>query len=79
MKRLDFATYTKSDKRSNKIGDKMKMKNQYENEILSKLKALEEEYDLLVYYNNLPSDISANAAEWVKKRTQGKNKTDDRK
>lgn len=50
------------------------MKNQYENEILSKLKALEEEYDRLVYYNNFPSDISANAAEWVKKQISMKNK-----
>ncbi|WP_270424104.1 hypothetical protein [Citrobacter portucalensis] len=55
----------------------MKMKNHYENEILFKLKELEEEYELMVYFNNLPSDISANAAEWVKKRISGKNKTDD--
>lgn len=57
---------------------KMKMKNHYENEILSKLKELEEEYELMLYFNNFPSDISTNAAEWVKKRTSGKNKKDDK-
>ncbi|MHA1025511.1 hypothetical protein [Enterobacter ludwigii] len=45
----------------------MKIKNHYGNEILSKLKELEEEYELMLYFNNFPSDISTNAAEWVKK------------
>jgi len=48
----------------------MNMKNHYENEILSKLKALEEEYELMVYTNNFPLDISTIAAEWVKKEPQ---------
>ncbi|ELY4215794.1 hypothetical protein SMY84_001681 [Cronobacter turicensis] len=57
---------------------KMKMKNHYENEILSKLKALEEEYELMVYTNHFPLDTSTIAAEWVKKRTSKRNKkTDD--
>lgn len=55
----------------------MKMKNHYEDEILSKLKALEEEYELMVYANNLPLDISTIAAEWVKKRVSNRNKKTD--
>jgi hypothetical protein len=56
----------------------MKIKKHYEIEILSKLKALEEEYELMVYTNNFPLDTSTIAAEWVKKRSSKINKkTDD--
>ncbi|MCS5772078.1 hypothetical protein LNN92_06205 [Klebsiella variicola subsp. variicola] len=43
------------------------MKNHYKNEILSKLKALEE-CEQMVYTNNFPLDTSTIAAEWVKKK-----------
>ncbi len=55
----------------------MKTKDHYEDEILSKLKSLEEEYDLMMYFNNLPSDISTISGEWVKRRTSAENKKDD--
>lgn len=35
----------------------MKMKHHYEDEMLSKLKALEEEYELMMYFNSLPCDL----------------------
>lgn len=48
------------------------MKDHYEDEMLSKLKALEEEYELMMYFNNFPSDLSAISDEWVKRRISGK-------
>jgi len=51
----------------------MKMKDHYGDEMLSKLKALEEEYELMMYFNNFPSDLSTISDEWVKRRTSGKN------
>ncbi|URM21530.1 hypothetical protein [Leclercia adecarboxylata] len=50
----------------------MKMKDHYEDEMLSKLKALEEEYELMLYFNNFPSDLSTIANEWVKRRISRK-------
>lgn len=50
----------------------MKMKDHYEDEMLSKLKELEEEYELMMYFNDFPSDLSIISAEWVKIRISGK-------
>jgi hypothetical protein len=50
----------------------MKMKVHYEDEMLSKLKALEEEYELMMYFNNFPSDLLTISDEWVKRRISGK-------
>lgn len=50
----------------------MKMKDHYEDEMLSKLKALEDEYKLMMYFNNFPSDLSTISDEWMKRRTSGK-------
>lgn len=51
----------------------MKMKDHYEDEMLYKLKTLEEEYELMMYFNNFPSDLSTISDEWVKRLTSGKN------
>lgn len=48
------------------------MKDHYEDEVLSKLKALEEEYELMMYSNNFPPDLSTISDEWVKRRISGK-------
>lgn len=48
------------------------MKDHYEDEMLSKLKALEEEYELMMYFNSLPCDLSTILDEWVKRRISGK-------
>lgn len=48
------------------------MKDHYEDEMLSKLKALEEEYELMLYFNNFPSDLSTISNEWVKRRISRK-------
>lgn len=50
----------------------MKMKYHYEGEMLSKLKALEDEYKLMMYFNNFPSDLSTISDEWMKRRISGK-------
>ncbi|CZY59349.1 Uncharacterised protein [Enterobacter ludwigii] len=39
------------------------MKDHYEDEMLSKLKALEEEYELMMYFNDFPSDPSIISVE----------------
>lgn len=49
------------------------MKDHYEDEMLYKLKTLEEEYELMMYFNNFPSDLSTISDEWVKRLTSGKN------
>jgi len=50
----------------------MKMKVHYGDEILSKLKELEEEYELMMCFNNFPLDLSTITDEWVKRRISGK-------
>jgi len=50
----------------------MKTKDHYEDEMLSKLKALEEEYEVMMHFNNCPSDLSTISDEWVKRRISGK-------
>ncbi len=42
----------------------MKVKDNLENEILSNLKRLEEEYDEVMYFNNFPPDMSNVATKW---------------
>jgi hypothetical protein len=43
----------------------MKVKDNLENEILSNLKRLEEEYDEAMYFNNYPPDMSIVATKWL--------------
>ncbi|HGN9067440.1 hypothetical protein [Klebsiella variicola] len=43
----------------------MKVKDNLENEILSNLKRLEEEYDEMMYFNNSPPDMSIVATKWL--------------
>lgn len=44
------------------------MKDYYEDEMLSKLKASEEEYELMMYFNNSPAAPSTISDEWAKRR-----------
>ncbi|MFI3036990.1 hypothetical protein ACH54D_09025 [Atlantibacter hermannii] len=48
----------------------MKMKEHYEDILLSKLKELDDEYDYMVATNNFPPDLSKLATQWVKKKSQ---------
>ncbi|WP_313129287.1 hypothetical protein [Pseudescherichia vulneris] len=43
----------------------MKVKENFENEILSDLKRLEEEYEEMMYFNNFPPDMSIVAEKWM--------------
>ncbi|HAV5985885.1 TPA: hypothetical protein JI276_002857 [Serratia marcescens] len=43
----------------------MKVKDNLENEILSNLKRLEEEYDEVMYFNNSTPDTSIAATKWL--------------
>lgn len=43
----------------------MKVKDNLENEILSNLKRLEEEYDEAMYFNNSPPDMIIVATKWL--------------
>jgi len=43
----------------------MKVKDNLENEILSNIKRLEEEYDEMMYFNNSPPDMNIVATKWL--------------
>ena len=43
----------------------MKVKENFEKEILSVLKTLEEEYEEMMYFYNCPTDMSIVAAKWM--------------